>query len=402
MIHILIVEDGGEKVKRIASALGDVDGVDLSGIRICGDVVSAKRFLSEESFDLLIVDIAIPIRADKDPAPDGGLQLVDAIYEGAPLRMPTHIVGLTAYEESYEAVRVKFDSKMLFLVHYDQASDNWTEHLQARIRQIISASRQPSESFGCNLVILCALQSEFEAVRRLPWSWKQAELPADHAIYWEGEYVGRSGQQRVYAGVAPRMGMPAAAVSATKMIATFRPRYFVMTGIAAGVRGKVNLGDVLVADPTWDWGNGKRAIRNKKPAFLQAPHQIGLDARLRTLFSTVREDFATLAAIRASWQGTSPPTSLALHIGPVASGSAVLADGATAASIVAQHREVIGIDMETYAVFAAASEASRPQPTPFVLKSVVDFAEPDKADNFQKYGAYVSAQVLQHFVEKLL
>ncbi len=27
-----------------------------------------------------------------------------------------------------------------------------------------------------------------------------------------------------------------------------------MLGICAGVKGKTELGDVIVADPSWDWG----------------------------------------------------------------------------------------------------------------------------------------------------
>lgn len=56
------------------------------------------------------------------------------------------------------------------------------------------------------------------------------------------------------------MGMPAAASLAMKMIMTFRPAFVGMVGVAAGVKGRTNFGDVIAADPTWDYGSGKHAV----------------------------------------------------------------------------------------------------------------------------------------------
>jgi hypothetical protein len=46
--------------------------------------------------------------------------------------------------------------------------------------------------------------------------------------------------------------------------------------------------------------------------------------------------------------------------------------------------------------------AGLPRPTPFVLKSVCDFADPDKIDDMQAYAAYTSAKALEVFVQKYL
>lgn len=56
--------------------------------------------------------------------------------------------------------------------------------------------------------------------------------------------------------------------------------------------------------------------------------------------------------------------------------------------------------MEAYSVFAAAEEASEPRPSAFALKAVVDFADGEKGDYFQTYGAYASAAVLQELCER--
>ncbi|MNU11754.1 hypothetical protein D3C72_2598600 [compost metagenome] len=55
--------------------------------------------------------------------------------------------------------------------------------------------------------------------------------------------------------------------------------------------------------------------------------------------------------------------------------------------------------MEAYGVFAAAHEAPHPQPKVIVLKSVCDFANPEKNDSYQEYAAYTSAQAFKLLVE---
>jgi nucleoside phosphorylase len=67
-----------------------------------------------------------------------------------------------------------------------------------------------------------------------------------------------------------------------------------------------------------------------------------------------------------------------------------------------QHRKLLGIEMESYGVLAAAEESPRPQPIAFAIKSVCDFADLEKSDSFQHYAAYTSAEVLRRLVEEYL
>ena len=114
------------------------------------------------------------------------------------------------------------------------------------------------------------------------------------------------------------------------------------------------------------------------------------------------QDSGTLAKIRGNWPGERPPNVPVLLIGPSASGASVLADRRTTDSILAQHRDLLAIEMEVYGVFAAAEECSMPRPMAFSMKAVVDFADGEKNDKYQGYAAFVSARTLQHFVETVL
>lgn len=407
MLSVLFVEDDAEKRQRVTRALAAVDGVSLEGVDHAPDIFSAKRFLSERAYDLLILDIALPMSSDQDAQPDAGIRLLDELTSGSSrYRVPAHIIGITGYPDIYMREGGRFSSRLLTLVQYDQASSEWEQSLQARVRHILGAASSKAEvveAYQSHLAVLCALESpELASVLALPWDWKQVLIPGDHTIYWRGSYKHAGGIRVVHAAASSRKGMPAAAVCATKMIHAFRPKFLGMTGITAGIRDRVQMGDVIVADPSWDWGSGKWILQGDVPRFNAAPHQLPLAVDIRSKFKQIARDVAFLAKVKSEWLAERPASELSIRVGPSASGAAVLADRSTAEKILAQHRELLGIEMEAYGVFAAAEEATAPRPLAFALKSVVDFADGEKNDRYQPYGAYVSARILQHLAEQYL
>jgi nucleoside phosphorylase len=117
---------------------------------------------------------------------------------------------------------------------------------------------------------------------------------------------------------------------------------------------------------------------------------------IRSRFEELRSDRAALAQIGAAWKGGKLIPKIV--IGLVASGSVVLADGSIAETIREQHRDLCGIEMEAYGVYSAVAMATRPRPFVFSLKSVCDFADQSKNDDFQSYAAYISARILDLFL----
>ena len=407
MLKTLVVEDDADKRQRLCQAMMAVTGFDMAGVEFAPDVSTAKRLLLETAYELLVLDIALPMRGDQDVQPDAGLILLGELTSPrGRYRVPAHIIGITGFEELFVQGLDQFSSRALTLVHYDIASEEWEQQLQARVRQILAAQAARaslSVEYQSDLAVLCALSSELAAFRRLPWNWKQVSVPGDHTIYWRGTYTTRDGQERVvYIAECPRMGMPSTAVFAMKLIHAFRPRYLAMGGITAGIRGRAELGDVIVANPSWDGGSGKWIIRGNEPQFLAAPHQLPLAVTLRDKFKTLSQDVSLLASIKEQWPAGAPSSELRVRVGPLVSNASVLADRVSAERFQGQHRELLGIEMETYALFAAAEECSEPRPTAFALKSVVDFADGEKNDQYQAYAAFTSAQVLRHFAELYL
>jgi nucleoside phosphorylase len=317
---------------------------------------------------------------------------------------PREIVGLTAYSEVRDEAARRFAEDLWMVIQYDVGSDSWAEQLRRKIEYIQLAQRsEPIPGFETFLGVVTALQDlELRALLDVPWNWTNHFLPSDASPYFKGTFKRRAVNCDVVAVSAPRMGLTAAAVTTMKLIGAFRPRFLAMVGITSGIRGRCQLGDIIAVDPGWDWGSGKLSARGSNVSFQPAPHQIGIDSFLLGKLGLFAQDGGALDAIRRSWKGPAVEHILRMHIGPVASGAAVLADKAVSQQIIEQHRKLLGVEMETYGVYAAAQESSLPQPKAFSLKSVSDFADSTKGDDFQKYAAFTSAQALKIFVEGYL
>ncbi len=402
MLRVLLIDDDTRKVQVITRALLDVAGVDLSMITDVRTAAAAKRLLRDEQFDLVVLDIVLPETAECDPDPRGGLKLMAELdSRSRTYRMPHHIMAMTAYEDRlYEFSAAWADQWSLIL--FDFTSDSWKDALQRKVRYIllVKAHADKIPLYNYDVCVITALPHELEAVLQLNWSWHQELEPNDEVQYHHGSYSSAHGTRSVVAAQCPRMGIAAAAVLAEKMIQTFRPRLLAMVGIAAGLRGKCELGDIVAVDPSWDWGSGKWHAVDGVPGFAPDPHQIQLHSNIRGKLTALARNTAAFAAIRKQWGAAAPGTELRLHIGPVASGAAVLALGDLSAQIEKHHRKIVGIEMEVYGVYVAATEASLPQPEFLALKSISDFADEEKSGHVQNYAAYTAAQALGIFARE--
>jgi nucleoside phosphorylase len=180
------------------------------------------------------------------------------------------------------------------------------------------------------------------------------------------------------------------------VISALRPRILAMVGICAGMRGSCEMGDLLVADPSWDWQMGKYA----QDAFEIAPDQIGSPVEITQCLTVLRQDRSFLFNAAEAFPGEKPQNVPNILIGPVASGSAVLADESTAEAIKGQHRKLLGVDMELFGVYCAARDSSAPRPITFGIKGVCDFADHHKNDKYQAFAARMSARTIGTFAER--
>jgi nucleoside phosphorylase len=165
-----------------------------------------------------------------------------------------------------------------------------------------------------------------------------------------------------------------------------------MIGIAAGTRsGNKQFGDVLVADPSVDYASGKYVNVDGVREFLPDPYPIGISARIRSVLQKYASDPAIFARIRGRWKGQLPPGPIGLHIGPLGAADQVIDDPKRVLEITKNWRKLVGVEMETYAVYRACHESPDPKPRVVSFKSVCDFAA-EKTDSWQEYAAFTASQ----------
>lgn len=188
----------------------------------------------------------------------------------------------------------------------------------------------------------------------LPANWAENRYPNDSTIYHLGAFERESKRLKVVAASGHQMGMAAAAVLSHKIINRFRPKYLIMAGIAAGVRGAADIGDVVVADQCWDYGSGKRRVTDGKAVFLPDPKAIPLALDLKERFQHVQAAGTIMHTVERRWRGATPGNRLQVRIGPMASGASVIQDQTIVDEIRAHSRKLTAVDMESYGVFYAA------------------------------------------------
>ena len=88
--------------------------------------------------------------------------------------------------------------------------------------------------YETDVAMLTVTTTEFRAVMHFH-DWKAKTFAADEQIYDVASFENNGKTCSLVHAKIDEMGMTAAAATAMKVIYTFRPRYLIMTGIAAGV-----------------------------------------------------------------------------------------------------------------------------------------------------------------------
>jgi nucleoside phosphorylase len=402
-MKILLVDDEYLKVASLKSLLQEehIEDVTLEH-RSTG--AEARKLLHSEHFDLILIDLNLPAALGDTPEKDGGLLFLDLIRLDLDVKLPTEVLIFTAREDLLELAEMEALKRGAQLCHYSLGNDRWKRVIAAKLKYLgekITRAKAPYPKI--DFAIVTALRHpELDAVLRLPYAWKILRFSGNPVTYHIGSITRGTREVTVIAAAAHNKGMPSSAALAAQMSILFTPRYLVMLGICAGVPGRTNFGDVIIADPAWDWGSGKIAETELgERVFLAAPQQRPLDTTTSQLIKDLSESKDAIAEIRKGWTDQSPQGTLSIKVGPMASGASVLANGTSIKEIAEQHREILAVEMEAYAVLAAAEYALSPAPIAIAMKSVCDFADATKNDEWQEYAAYTSAAFFHQLFSNL-
>ncbi|WP_419236669.1 5'-methylthioadenosine/S-adenosylhomocysteine nucleosidase family protein [Serratia fonticola] len=386
-MKVLLVEDNYDKYPIINKTLGEFKNVFFTKVVSAADAI---RELSQTLFDVMIIDIQIPDIDGGEINPTGGLELLQTVENLSHSIIPRYIMGLTSNTSDVDLHLSAFKKYGWPLFDLKNDSVEWKELLTTKAQAI-----ENNANYICaDIAIITALEdTELEELLKLNPSSISHMVDGYRYYFYELPTV-QGVKLRVVSTSAEKMGVTWSSQVATRVIEKFKPKMLFMTGICAGVSGKSVLGDIIVGDPVWDWGAGKISEdEHGNVVFLPEPHQISINRKVREGFRDLSQDHTFLKSLALSWPGiTTIPN---IKIAPMACGSSVIANQTTVDDIADKHRKVTAIEMESYAVMAAASSYNI---YCAVIKSVCDLGDKNKSDNIQNYCAYASASVAIKFI----
>ncbi|NOS83653.1 MAG: hypothetical protein HOP31_00805 [Ignavibacteria bacterium] len=408
MIKILIVDDSDLKIRNILKSIEDIIDIHKISCDVSSDRINALRLLKINQYDLMILDIRLPNRFGEDSIENGGLKLLNELEANKKYFLPFHIIGLTGYEDVIKNNKNRFENSLWFLIKYSESHEDWKIKLRNKLIYLISSKTYLKSNdklcYDYDIGIITAIQdSELKKILELPANWMEYKISNDNVTYFVGIFKNDTKSFRVVAASSNQMGMTSSTLLTSKLISNFHPHYIIMAGKAAGVKQDgLNYGDILLPILTWDYSTGKLSENENIEIFEPENKPIPINDEIEFFFNEAIRKNLFLHSIRNSWNRQNIQFELNAKMGPFASGPLVITTSNKIDQIKEYQRKLIGIDMETYAVFYTCFYSSLPKPVAISIKSISDFADIEKDDTYEEYACYTSSQFIYNFILEFL
>lgn len=404
-MNVLVVEDIDSKWVNVERVISEAFA--MCDIVRASTVVEAIKALKSEDFSLLVLDLVLPRRKDSEPEFRAGADLLNQILDPIDIRPPEHIICLSAVESALAQVESDAQKALVHVIKYDEFEQDWSEAIKTKIQHINnrqSLERDEVSSYGIDVAIITSYPAvELEAINDLQEGPEGQYSREDELYYYHAEWKRKGARPlKIVACSAPSMGMTSACVTTSKVIQRWRPRYVAMAGIAAGTDKSLNYGDIIVADSCYDYGSGKIKDNGDKSRTFEPNHQpITISSELKPILQKWQADQISMEEIGQKWKfdGTFTPS---IKLGVLATGAAVIQSESFVEDLKSKERKLIGLEMEAYGVLQACALSSLPKPKGIVAKSICDFADAKKGDDWQKCAAFTSARFVHHFFTREL
>lgn len=269
---------------------------------------------------------------------------------------------------------------------------------------------KPSSGLRFDVAVLSVIPPEFKALQKALNIDLRKRIRIDGAIYFEGNVYSQLLQQniRIILGCADDASQANASAMATRMIAEFDPALIVLIGIAAGMRHKVRIGDVVVPREVVDLTAGvlKDDGRHPRPQSKPWPFAVkqmmhGFDIQEALFHERCREIFGPPII--------PPPdkeAEYATHVtftprvadSPIGSSDNLLKSVGAFAEMLKTHEGIRAAEMEAGG-FIKACESHRNPRHWLVVRGISDFGDELKDDQFHRLAAAAAAAWLLRFLE---
>ena len=103
MIRILIMDDNTDKTNRVVSVLTGMCMVNADDIEIARSLNSGRNKLSKNLYDLLLLDLVLPVNDDDPIEPGRSEDFINELYRIGRFKKPIYVIGLSQYEDKVVA-----------------------------------------------------------------------------------------------------------------------------------------------------------------------------------------------------------------------------------------------------------------------------------------------------------
>lgn len=393
-MRCLVIDDDDQKLRLVRDELC-AGGVRSEDVVSAAHAAEARKLLESQTFDLMLIDVLLPSRGGAKPEGSTSVELLKQIFDDGTSYAPRYVVGMTASTDALKSHEDEFRQMTLLVIHVSPEIAEWREFLRNLIR-FITRGIESQETFDYDICVLDALRyPELEAVQKTwPLSLSSEELLNRSVLIQTGTLQLNGAGRRIVCAHPSQMGPVAATQAAEAILREFKPRVLLMTGICGGISGDVRIGDVVVAEKSWDWQAGKWTHEG---TLLSAPDHKEASAELVAMARTAE---TSLPAIYQEFSGNRPSHQPKLIVGPMVTGSSVVASTDIQNVFRDQHRKMVAVDMECYGLYYAAAISSSRQTKVLCIKAISDLADRAKSDDLQPYCSYVSARLGLEVVQR--
>jgi CheY-like chemotaxis protein len=150
MILTLIVEDNNDKADQVISILCDCN-IDAPQITRVGSISEAIKLMEVIQYDIIVLDMNLPIRRNGRAKTDSGVKILDEIENGNIL-CPLSIIGVTAYCELRSEYSDRF-TNFDFNLYDSSKSDDWGKALKGKVEWLKRSKKSHHRVAGKKVIV---------------------------------------------------------------------------------------------------------------------------------------------------------------------------------------------------------------------------------------------------------
>jgi len=394
-MKVLVAHDRESSRSSIVEVL-KANGINVAGVDLAEDYVSAKESLSQGLYDLFIVDLTLPhIKNTSVGSYVTTQNLLMELFALENLHTPGDIIGITREAHAFSSIETDIGQHLMTVLE-ESDSSNWRTLLGDKINYVrksgFSRQRSFAQHYDYDVLILTALDKEM-----LPYESLLELRKLDYMLGCK-EFFFSDKSHKIRKGITfsiDRAGVVSAASLTQALLSRFRPKLVLMSGFCGGFKDKgVTEGDLIFFKSIidWDsgrWGDGTDAKWLPRPSPISIEN-LPINYVVRELVKKgLNSHIQLVSDVKGIAKGRIQDFSY--KASPMASGSSLVAHKDIISRIVDVNDKAVGVDMEAYGVAYACTTTMMKTPDFLVLKSVSDFADVTKDKLVQTACSLISA-----------